>query len=94
MAMTFTLISHLREQLTLVLQARAERIQKAEQEKERRIIEVSRMVCPGSPSNLIRMHSIGGGSAYKRHACDTSIIPQVESCIHCGAGREEEERGR
>lgn len=38
--MTFTLISHLREQLTIVLQARAERIKQAEDEKERRAIEV------------------------------------------------------
>jgi hypothetical protein len=40
MAMTFTLISYLREQLTIVLQARAQRIQQAEDEKERRAIEV------------------------------------------------------
>ncbi|KAG9020917.1 hypothetical protein FS842_006946, partial [Serendipita sp. 407] len=39
MAMTFTLVSHLREQLTVVLLERAERIKRAETEKERRAIE-------------------------------------------------------
>ncbi|KIM24428.1 hypothetical protein M408DRAFT_317654 [Serendipita vermifera MAFF 305830] len=42
MAMTFTLVTHLREQLTTILQARAEKIQQEEMEKERRAIEEAR----------------------------------------------------
>ncbi|KAG8830896.1 hypothetical protein FRC17_004111 [Serendipita sp. 399] len=39
MAMTFTLVSHLREQLTTVLLERAEKIRREETEKERRALE-------------------------------------------------------
>lgn len=40
MAMTFTLVSHLREQLSLLVRVRAENLAKAETEKERLAIEV------------------------------------------------------
>jgi len=40
MAMTFTLVTHLREQLTVVLKARAEQMKREAMEKERRRIEV------------------------------------------------------
>jgi hypothetical protein len=39
--MTFTLVSHLREQLFLILQERAAKIQREEREKERKALEVS-----------------------------------------------------
>lgn len=45
MAMTFALVSHLREQLSVLVQARAEKRQKEETEKERLALEV------GSPSS-------------------------------------------
>lgn len=38
--MTFTLVSHLREQLFTILKERAERVKREEMEKERRAIEV------------------------------------------------------
>ena len=41
MAMTFTLVSHLREKLSHLVRLRAENIAKAEAEKERLAIEVS-----------------------------------------------------
>lgn len=40
MAMTFALVSHLREQLSVLVQARAEKRQKEETEKERLTLEV------------------------------------------------------
>jgi hypothetical protein len=40
-AMTFTLVSHLREQLFQILQERAAKIQREEREKERKALEVS-----------------------------------------------------
>ena len=40
--MTFTLVSHLREQLTSLVRLRAENKAKAENEKERLAIEVAR----------------------------------------------------
>jgi len=39
--MTFTLVSHLREQLSSLVRIRAERIAKAEMERERLALEVS-----------------------------------------------------
>jgi len=39
--MTFTLVSHLREQLSSLVRLRAEKIAKAEVEKERLALEVS-----------------------------------------------------
>lgn len=43
MAMTFTLVSHLREQLSSLIHVRVENIAKAEAEKERLAMEVSNM---------------------------------------------------
>jgi hypothetical protein len=40
MAMTFTLVSHLREQLSSLVRIRAENVTKAEMEKERLALEV------------------------------------------------------
>lgn len=40
MAMTFTLVTHLRERLSALQREREERIRKDEMEKERRAIEV------------------------------------------------------
>lgn len=45
MAMTFTLVSHLREQLSTLVRVRAEMQANAENEKERLALEVSRMLC-------------------------------------------------
>lgn len=41
MAMTFTLVSHLREQLSEFVRSKAERKRHAEAEKERLVIEVT-----------------------------------------------------
>ena len=45
MAMTFTLVSHLRERLSSLMREKEERIRKEEAEKERRALEV-RSVTP------------------------------------------------
>ena len=47
MAMTFTLVSHLREQLVALVRDRAEKQRKEEVEKERLALEV-RACVPGS----------------------------------------------
>ncbi|CCA73824.1 related to RWD domain-containing protein-Laccaria bicolor [Serendipita indica DSM 11827] len=49
MAMTFTLVSHLREQLSSILQERAEKIKREEMEKERRAIEEEEARTRGTP---------------------------------------------
>jgi 6-pyruvoyl-tetrahydropterin synthase len=46
MAMTFTLVSHLREQLSSLVRIRAENIAKAEVEKERLALEVLKSELP------------------------------------------------
>jgi hypothetical protein len=45
MAMTFTLVSHLREQLTELVQQRAEKERREEAEKERKALEVLTSLC-------------------------------------------------
>ena len=40
MAMTFTLVTHVREQLSTILEDRMKKIQKEEVEKERKALEV------------------------------------------------------
>ena len=41
MAMTFTIVTHLRERLSSLIREREERIEKEEAEKERRALEVT-----------------------------------------------------
>lgn len=45
MAMTFTLVSHLREQLSMLVRVRAENQANAKKEEERLALEVSRIPC-------------------------------------------------
>ncbi|KAF8077970.1 RWD-domain-containing protein [Lyophyllum atratum] len=49
MAMTFTLVSHLREQLSIFVRARSERREKEEREKERLVIEEEEARTRGTP---------------------------------------------
>ncbi|KAI1795971.1 RWD-domain-containing protein [Ganoderma leucocontextum] len=49
MAMTFTLVAHLRERLSALQREREERIRKDEMEKERRVLEVEEAKTRGTP---------------------------------------------
>jgi len=49
MAMTFTLVSHLREQLSALVRSRAEKLRREEMEKERIAIEVEEARTRGTP---------------------------------------------
>ncbi|KAI0721672.1 RWD-domain-containing protein [Cerioporus squamosus] len=49
MAMTFTLVTHLRERLSVLMREREERIQKEEMEKERRALEAEEARTRGTP---------------------------------------------
>jgi hypothetical protein len=55
--MTFTLVSHLREQLTEVLKERAEKIKREEQEKEGKALEVGYYMLSSFP-RLTLGHSL------------------------------------
>ena len=68
MAMTFTLVSHLREQLSILVRVRAEIQENAKKEKERLALEVSCIPC----CVIILMSGLilGRGSSDARHACD------------------------
>lgn len=71
MAMTFTLVSHLREQLSRLVRVRAEKRQKEEMEKERIALEVI-FFYENSPqvSPLDIILPTGRGSSNSRDACD------------------------
>ncbi|THH05248.1 hypothetical protein EW145_g4944 [Phellinidium pouzarii] len=52
MAMTFTLVSHLREQLMLLVRSRMEQIQREESEKERLALEAEETRTKGTPVTI------------------------------------------
>ncbi|KAH9946199.1 RWD-domain-containing protein [Epithele typhae] len=52
MAMTFTLVAHLRERLSALMREKEERLRKAEEEKERRALEAEEARTRGTPVTI------------------------------------------
>ena len=69
MAMTFTLATQLREQLSALIRSRAEQREREEMEKERRAIEA----CLSMTSVFSKSHSWlpGRGGSYSWNTCDS-----------------------
>lgn len=79
MAMTFTLVSHLREQLSTLVQSREARRKLEESEKERLALEV--WVVPQmvrTMSELIDVYE-GGGIKNSRHTRDSGVVQSMEN---------------
>lgn len=70
MAMTFTLVSHLRDQLSTLVRTREELRIKRELEEERRVLEVS---LSNSPPKLISVYA-GRGNAYSRNPSNIGLV--------------------
>ena len=77
MAMTFTIVTYLREELSALVGERAEKIKREEAEKERLAIEVS-VLSRSSRSSQSIIASIGRGGTYTRYASDARIVLGVE----------------
>lgn len=73
MAMTFTLVSQLREQLSQLVRSKIDEHNKREAEKERLALEVRINDPRSSRSVLIDLHT-GRGKAHSRHTCYFGVI--------------------
>jgi len=82
MAMTFTIVSYLREQLSTLIRTRSERRRKIAQELERKALEAGlllRVRSPAHPNTQIII--TGRGGSHSRHTSDHRIIQYVEDQI-------------
>lgn len=79
MAMTFTLVSHLREQLASLVSSRVERRKHEESEKERQIIEVRPL--ESRPIDALTQRSAGRRSKNEGNSRNTRCIPCLESKV-------------
>ena len=84
MAMTFTLVTHLRERLSVLMREKEERIRKEEAEKERRALEVTLAVLR-PPCRTNELYS-GGGGEDSRHARHRRVIQCMEDQVRQGDG--------
>lgn len=93
MAMTFTLVSQLREQLSQLVRTKQEDETRRAHEKERLLLEVSSLfsIYFLKPNTN---NEIGRGKANAWNSCNHRILQILESRIRPGNGTEETPRGR
>lgn len=77
MAMTFTLVSYLREAIGALIKEKIQIERKREAEKERLALEVSKLYTSHFPFFDIRQ--IGRRKAHTRDTCDIRVVQSVES---------------
>lgn len=78
MAMTFTLVTHLRERLSVLMREREERIRREEMEKERRALEVRAFFVIRHRAH-VRLHMfLGGGSQDSGYSCHRRVLQGME----------------
>ena len=80
MAMTFTLVSHLREQLAELVRSRAEKERRLAAEKERLELEV-RHILASANGSLQHYALPGRGGEDPGYACYTRVLPHLESQV-------------
>lgn len=89
--MTFTLVSHLREELSVLVRGRAEKTAKEETERERLAIEV--IIAHFTVQQVRRLSiindCIGRGGSNARHARNFGVIPSLERYFRQRAGSKE-----
>jgi len=79
MAMTFTIVSYLREQLSTLIRTRSERRRKVALELERKALEAGLLLRVRSPAHQCII--TGRGGSHSRHTSDHRIIQCVEDQI-------------
>jgi len=80
MAMTFTLVSHLREQLAELVRSRAEKERRLAAEKERLELEVGHLLA--SPNGTLQHRALlGRGGEDPGHTCYARVLPRLESKV-------------
>ena len=80
MAMTFTLVSHLREQLAELVRSRAEKERRLAAEKERLELEVGHLLA--SANGTSHHHALPGrGGEDPGYTCYARVLPRLESKV-------------
>jgi hypothetical protein len=80
--MTFTLVSHLREQLSQLVRSKLEEQRQRDSEKDRLALEVSCL--PWSKVKNQPSLCAGGGKTYCRHSRNRGIIQGLERKVRQG----------
>ena len=77
--MTFTLVSHLREQLSQLVRTKLEEQRQRDSEKERLALEVSLSSPPQGEADPTQLGlGIGGRKTHNGHSCDGGILQGME----------------
>ena len=80
MAMTFTLVSHLREQLAELVRSRAEKERRLAAEKERLELEVGHLLA--SANGTLQYHGLPGRRGKDPgDTCYARVLPRLESKV-------------
>jgi hypothetical protein len=75
--MTFTLVSHLREQLSQLVRSKLEEQRQRDSEKERLALEVSYLLLPRAKTTQLKRRA-GGRKTHHWNACDGGIVQGME----------------
>ena len=75
--MTFTLVSHLREQLSQLVRSKLEEQNRRDAEKERLALEVCHLFLPKAKTTQLSPPA-GGRKTYHWHSCDGGIFQGME----------------
>ena len=89
--MTFTLVSHLREQLSELVRSKLEEQRRRDSEKERLALEVSHF--PLSQAQTTYVLPLGGRKTHYWHSSDGGIIQSMEGKVRQGACHQKGTRG-
>ena len=76
--MTFTLISHLREQLSQLVRLKLEEQRQRDAEKERLALEVSYLFLVPKAKPIQPGLRVGGSKTHRWHSCDGGILQGME----------------
>ena len=78
--MTFTLVSHLREQLSQLVRSKLEEQRQRDSEKERLALEVSHLFLSKAKRTQLGLR-VGGRKTHHWHSCDCRILQGMEGKV-------------
>ena len=90
--MTFTLVSHLREQLSRLVRSKLEEQRQRDSEKERLALEVSDFLVPDEETQF--NFYLGGRKTHDWHSCNGGIVQGMERKVRQGACHQKSTRRR
>ena len=78
--MTFTLVSHLRDQLSQLVRSKLEEQRQRDSEKERLALEVSYLLLPKAKTTQLSLCT-GRRKTHHWHSCDGGIVQGMEGKV-------------